>query len=92
MGQSPPEPRQKHLVAEAEPEAEEPAQEETEPEEVPVESSSSRRTPAAEAPVAATPTTEVPEEDLARICRRRCPEPAEAEGQLQLPKLKLQRA
>ena len=60
----------KHLVVEAEPEAEElPAQEEsTEPEEVPVTESSEElsvaATPAAEAPVAATPTAEVPEEDL----------------------------
>lgn len=60
----------KHLVVEAEPEAEElPTQKEsTEPEEVPVVESSEElsvaATPAAEAPVAATPTAEVPEEDL----------------------------
>ena len=60
----------KHLVVEAEPEAEElPTQEEpTETEEVPVvensEELSVAATPAAEAPVAATPTAEVPEEDL----------------------------
>ena len=60
----------KHLIVEAEPEAEElPTQKEsTEPEEVPVVESSEElsvaATPAAEAPVAATPTAEVPEEDL----------------------------
>lgn len=60
----------KHLVVEAEPEAEElPTQKEsTEPEEVPVVESSEElsvaATPAAEAPVAATPTAEVPEEDI----------------------------
>lgn len=60
----------KHLVVEAEPEAEElPTQKEsTEPEEVPVVESSEElsvaATPAAEAPVAATPTAEVPEEDF----------------------------
>ncbi len=60
----------KHLIVEAEPEAEElPTQKEsTEPEEVPVVESSEElsvaATPAAEAPVAATPTAEAPEEDL----------------------------
>lgn len=60
----------KHLIVEAEPEAEKlPTQKEsTEPEEVPVVESSEElsvaATPAAEAPVAATPTAEVPEEDL----------------------------